>query len=147
MKNKTHICRSCKKPYEADATVEKTLCESCHKQWELEARWEASEEAWREQENEMLRARGFIIIDNEDEDNRDFLDIEDDEYCDWLCDICGDPIYDCGHYVCGHCGTALSHDAIGKHDICPNCEYELEHPQDEIEYENFDQVHDPNYPF
>lgn len=142
MQNSSRICECCQKPFKVGATDEPTICRQCYEQWELESRWEASEQAWREQENEMLQARGFIIEDPIDED------VEDDpDFCDWLCEICGDPLYDCGHYVCAHCGTALSHDAIGKYEICPHCEYELEHPQDEIEYDNFDQVHDPDYPF
>ena len=137
MQQNKRICECCKKPYKAESTAEMTICPSCNEQWELESRWEASEEAWREQENEMLQERGFIIEDEED----------DSDFCGWLCQVCGDPIYDCGHYVCGHCGTALSHDAIGIHEICPDCEYELEHPQDEIEYDDYDQVHDSDHPF
>ena len=134
----TLICQCCHKSYNAESITKWTLCPPCTERWEQEARWEASEEAWREQENEMLRARGFIIEDY-DEDNIDFLDIEDDEYCDWLCEICGDPVYDCGHDVCGHCGDALSDEQIGVNETCTNCGYELEHPQDEIEYD----MHNP----
>ena len=116
MQNITRICECCKEPYRMDSNP---ICPSCNEKWELESRWQENEEAWREQENEMLQARGFIIED----------DYEDD------------------YYVCQHCGDALPVEAVGLFDICECCEYTLEHPQDEIEYDSFAQVHDPNYPF
>lgn len=137
MQNISRTCECCHKNYKVESTDETTICPQCNQQWEVESRWEASERLWREQETEMLQARGIIIEDEEDES----------DFCDWLCDVCSDPLYDCGHDVCGHCGTALSSDAIGTHEICPHCEYELEHPEDEIEYDDFAQVHDKDYPF
>ena len=123
------ICECCEKPYKAETTAEMTMCPPCQDKWDSESRWDAGGQA-------MLQTSGFVIEDAED----------DSDFCGWLCEICGDPIYDCGHYVCGHCGTALSQDAIGIHEVCPDCEYELEYPQDETE-NDFDQVHDPNHPF
>lgn len=50
-------------------------------------------------------------------------------------------------YSCVECGDVLHHERVGFTHICHNCESEAEHPKDEIEYENFDQVHDSNFPF
>lgn len=49
--------------------------------------------------------------------------------------------------VCVYCGDALPHASVGVHELCRDCYFESEHPHDEIEYDNFDQVHDPNSPF
>lgn len=134
MPNNTCICECCHETYTLEPNCDLTICQACNKKWELDARWEANNEAWREQENDMLQARGFILENDDDDD--------DPDYCGWLCEVCGDPLYDCGHYVCAHCGTALPYDAVGTHEICSNCEYELEHPIDEIIYDDFSQVHE-----
>ena len=76
MQNISRICECCHKNYKVESTDETTICPQCNHRWEVESRWEASERAWREQENEMLQARGIIIEDGEDES----------DFCDWLCE-------------------------------------------------------------
>ena len=44
-------------------------------------------------------------------------------------------------YVCHNCGDALSSELIGTGAMCHNCEYNAEHPHDEIGYDDFDDVH------
>lgn len=134
MEQITLICECCHQAYNTDTIAKSGLCPPCKEQWDKECHRQEDEDWNREQEEIYLEMQGVLVED------------EDDPDTGWLCEICGDPIYDCGHLVCGHCGDALSHDQIGVYDTCPNCEYELEHPYDEIEYDDISQVYDPNFP-
>ena len=63
----------------------------------------------------------------------------DDDFWEWA----GDD----DDFVCHNCGDALPDQLVGTGAMCGTCEYDAEYPCDEIEYEDFDQVHDLNYPF